>query len=66
MNAVQLEHKLKDMLEVPISISKQRVFEYLQLYYSASWQNLFTELNMPRALSLWKSVQAMSFTFPRL
>ncbi|MBY0163798.1 hypothetical protein H0178_49745 [Cytobacillus firmus] len=52
MNAVQLEHKLKDMLEVPISISKQRVFEYLQLYYSASWQNLFTELNMPRALSL--------------
>lgn len=52
MNAVQLEDKLKDILEVPIGISKPRVFEYLQLYYSASWQNLFMELNMPRALSL--------------
>lgn len=52
MNAIQLENKLKDILAVPIGISKQRVFEYLQLYYSASWQNLFMELNMPRALSL--------------
>jgi|GEM_PF-1370861 len=52
MNAVQLENKMKDILAVPIEISKQRVFEYLQLYYSASWQNLFMELNMPRALRL--------------
>ncbi|CAM3444680.1 MULTISPECIES: hypothetical protein [Paenibacillus] len=52
MNAVQLENKLKDTLAVPIDISKPRVFEYLQLYYSASWHNLFMELNMPRALSL--------------
>ncbi|MGV2643628.1 hypothetical protein GNF86_19755, partial [Clostridium perfringens] len=52
MNAAQLENKLKDTLAVPIGISKERVFEYLQLYYSASWQNLFMELNMPRALSL--------------
>lgn len=47
MNAVQLENKLKDILAVPIDISKPRVFEYLQLYYSASWHNLFMELNLP-------------------
>ncbi|MEK3782376.1 hypothetical protein [Paenibacillus sp. FSL R5-0810] len=52
MNAVQLENKLKDILAVPIDISKPRVFEYLQLYYSASWHNLFMELNLPRPLSL--------------
>ncbi|KKO54326.1 hypothetical protein XI25_08585 [Paenibacillus sp. DMB20] len=54
MNVVQKENKLKDILAVPINLSKQRVFEYLQLYYSASWQNLFIELDMPRALSLFE------------
>lgn len=54
LNADELEKQLSQVITVPINLSGDMSREWLELYYTASWYNLFEQLNMPPDASIFE------------
>ncbi|MCQ6561274.1 hypothetical protein [Paenibacillus mendelii] len=54
LRADELKKRLNQVISVPIDLSGEMSHELLELYYTASWYNIFEKQNLPRNASVFE------------